>query len=98
MQLISAVKVRDRTVKKNCRYRVVQVPAVQGTVKEYTIQLVQQFRADIGEGQKGVIYCRSKKQCESMAEDIGCGFHHSGMSAVDRREVREVWAEGRAAA
>ncbi|VTT58917.1 unnamed protein product, partial [Fusarium fujikuroi] len=24
--------------------------------------------------QKGVLYCRSKKKCEAIAEDIGCGF------------------------
>jgi superfamily II DNA helicase RecQ len=38
--------------------------------------------------QKGVIYCRSKGQCKAMAEEIGCGFHHSGIDEKDRYEAR----------
>jgi superfamily II DNA helicase RecQ len=45
--------------------------------------------------QKGVIYCRSKGQCEAMAEEIGCGFYHSGMDEKDCYEARTAWIEGR---
>lgn len=31
-----------------------------------------------------------------MAEELGCGVHHSGMTEKDRYEARTAWIEGRA--
>jgi superfamily II DNA/RNA helicase len=87
--------VRDRTVKPNCRYEVQQVKPGRDTVEDHTVEVIKQLDQDMTGRQKGVIYCRSKSQCEAIADEIGCGFHHSGMSEQDRYEVRTAWIEGR---
>jgi superfamily II DNA helicase RecQ len=91
----SAVIVRDRTTKLNCRYRVDQVKPGRGAVEKHTVDVIQELDEQMTGSQKGVIYCRSKGQCEAMAEEIGCGFHHSGMDEKDRYEARTAWIEGR---
>ncbi|KAK7583650.1 hypothetical protein V3481_012931 [Fusarium oxysporum f. sp. vasinfectum] len=91
----SAVMVRDRTVKPNCRYEVQQVKPGRDAVEDRTVEVIKQLDRDMTGCQKGVIYCRSKSQCEAIADEIGCGFHHSGMSEKDRHEARTAWIEGR---
>jgi superfamily II DNA helicase RecQ len=39
--------------------------------------------------EKAVIYCRSKKDCEKMAERLGCGLFYAGH--VDGEETLEQW-------
>ena len=39
--------------------------------------------------QKGVVYCHSKKQCEDVAEALGCVYYHA--SVPDRAERLETW-------
>ncbi|RSL86277.1 hypothetical protein CDV31_016422, partial [Fusarium ambrosium] len=92
----SAVIVRDRTTKLNCRYRVEQVKPGGGAVEKRTVEVIERLDAQMTGHQKGVIYCRSRGQCEAMAEDIGCGVHHSGMTEKERYEARTAWVEGRA--
>ncbi|KAK2684833.1 hypothetical protein QWA68_016741 [Fusarium oxysporum] len=92
----SAIVVRDRTIKLNCQYQVQQVKRGRGALEERTVEVIRQLDRGMTGHQKGVIYCRSKKQCEAIAEEIGCGFHHSGMSEKDRVEARSAWVDGRA--
>lgn len=35
-------------------------------------------------GSKGVVYCKSRDQCEEMAQHLSCGFYHAGMDIEDR--------------
>lgn len=91
----AATMVRDRTTKLNCRYRVEQIKPGRDTVALHVAGLVQQYNARMAGNEKGVVYCRSKAQCESLAERIGCTFHHSGMPDERRRDVRDAWAAGR---
>ncbi|KAL3599869.1 hypothetical protein FPOAC2_04097 [Fusarium poae] len=91
----SAIIVRDRTVKLNCRYEVQQVEPGRGAVENRTVEVIEQLDQEMTGCQKGVIYCRSKSQCEAIADEIGCGFHHSGISEQDCHEARTTWAEGR---
>ena len=91
----SAVMVRDRTTKLNCRYRVEQVKPGKGAVEKHTVETVRWLGSRMVGNQKGVVYCRSKAQSEALAEEIGCDFHHSDMADQRRCEVREAWAEGR---
>ncbi|PCD21222.1 hypothetical protein FGRA07_11749 [Fusarium graminearum] len=90
----SATVVRDRTVKLNCRYEVQQVKPGSTAVEDRTVQVTKQLDQDMTGHQKGIIYCRSKSQCEAMADEIGCGSHHSGMSEQERHEARTAWTEG----
>ncbi|KAG9874518.1 hypothetical protein KCV05_g22649, partial [Aureobasidium melanogenum] len=39
--------------------------------------------------EKAVVYCRSKRDCEEMAEKLGCGFFYAGH--VDGEETLEQW-------
>lgn len=89
-----AVIVRDRTTKLNCRYGVEQVQAGKGAVEQRTVETVRRLGRRMTGKQKGVIYCRSKKQCEDLAGELGCDFHHSDMTEQRRREAREAWAAG----
>lgn len=90
----SAVMVRDRTAKLNCRYRVEQIKPGKGAVAARTADVARQMGGRMVGGQKGVIYCRSTTASESLAEELGCDFHHSGMPEQRNREVREAWASG----
>ncbi|KAK7230149.1 hypothetical protein V2G26_002319 [Clonostachys chloroleuca] len=96
MLVDSAVMVRDRAAKLNCRYKVEQVKPGRGAVEKRTAGVVEQLGGQLAGRQKGVVYCRSRGQCEAIAEEIGCSVHHSGMSEEDRREARTAWVEGRA--
>ncbi|KAF4332409.1 recq family helicase [Fusarium beomiforme] len=96
MPVKSAIVVRDRTIKLNCQYQVQQVKPGRESLEERTDEVVRQLDSDMTGHQKGVIYYRWKKQCEAIAEEIGCGFHYSGMSEKDRLEARSAWVDGRA--
>jgi superfamily II DNA or RNA helicase len=90
----SAVMVRDRTTKLNCRYRVEQVKPGKGAVERQTVETVRRLGSSMVGNHKGVVYCRSKARCETLAEEMGCDFHHSDMDEQRRREVRDGWAGG----
>lgn len=90
----AAAMVRDRTTKLNCRYRVEKIKPGRDVVALHVAGLVQQYTECMARNEKGVVYCRSKAQCESLAERIGCTFHHSGMPDERRRDVREAWTAG----
>ena len=70
MLAVDAGLIRDRTTKSNCRYRVDTVTRTPGAVKAQVVTVVQGFRATMLAGQKGIVYCRSKSQCEALAEVI----------------------------
>ncbi|EXK25262.1 hypothetical protein FOMG_18058 [Fusarium oxysporum f. sp. melonis 26406] len=91
----NAARLRDRTVKLNYRYEVQQVKPGRDAIENRTVEVIKQLDQDMTGRQKGVIYCRSKSQCEAIADEIGCGFHHSGMSEQGRHEARTAWIEGR---
>jgi superfamily II DNA helicase RecQ len=41
----------------------------------------------LNRGEKGVVYCRSKEQCEDLAEALKCAYYHAG--DVDHAERLE---------
>lgn len=51
------------------------------------------------DGQCGIIYCLSKKDCEVMADVLSTKYHlkasyfHAGLAAKDREWIQERWAE-----
>jgi superfamily II DNA helicase RecQ len=44
-------------------------------------------------GEKGVVYCRSKQQCEDLAKALKCAYYHA--SDVDCAERLEQWLKDR---
>lgn len=91
----SAVLVRDRTTKVNCRYRVEVVPRKKNAMEDRVVEVVKGLSRTMLCGQKGVVYCHSKNKAKALAGEIGCEYHHSGMDEGDRTQVREVWAGSR---
>ena len=49
------------------------------------------------QGQSGIIYCISKKECEVMAETLTskyglkASFYHAGLAPKDREYIQELW-------
>lgn len=96
--------IRARTSKANCRYRVEVVPVGSGAeagwkakekaVLARTIAIAQELGARMQGRQKGVIYCRSREETRTVAEALGCLYHHSGMSEDERLAARTSWIEG----
>ncbi|KAM7209832.1 P-loop containing nucleoside triphosphate hydrolase protein [Rhypophila decipiens] len=81
----AAVMVRDRTAKANCGYEVQQVKPGRDAVEDGTVEVIQQLDRHMTGCQKG----------QAIADEIGCGFHHSGMSEKNGHEARAAWIEGR---
>jgi superfamily II DNA helicase RecQ len=100
--------IRASTMKKNIRYRVVQVKpgrpgqsssssASASAVEDEVVRRVVSLTAGMQGDEKGVLYCRSKAKCEQMAEKIGASHYHSDVEAEKRQEALSMWAEGRSA-
>lgn len=80
--------VRAVTVRKNIRYMVQR--CARGKLVETAVDICRrQLRKLVG--RKGVVYCRSRAQCEEMAEELGCGHYHAG--SVDKEERLQAWLE-----
>jgi superfamily II DNA/RNA helicase len=59
------------------------------------IRVVLRLEKRMKDDQKGVIYCRSKKKCESLAEKLGCDFYHAGIEDEKvRYEIFMKWVNG----
>ncbi|RYP53350.1 hypothetical protein DL770_010995 [Monosporascus sp. CRB-9-2] len=87
--------VRAATVKQNIRYRVTTVSPGSTAVADEVVRTVSRLEKGMGGGQKGVVYCRTKKTCEALAERLGCDFYHSGITDEGRRrQVLRRWAGG----
>lgn len=41
--------------------------------------------------ERGIVYCRSKPQCEQLAEELGCAYYHAGV--IERAERLQSWLE-----
>ena len=61
-----------------------------GTLEENAIQLCKRMRKHLGL-RKGVVYSRSRSQCESLAKELDCAYYHAG--AVDNEERLQTWLE-----
>lgn len=88
MLATSAMIVHRRTIKANCGYRVFS--ARPGKEVEFTVQAMRRIERDFQGSDKGVVYCRSRDQCEAAAEAAGCAAHHSGITEDKRRGAREA--------
>ncbi|MBE3098262.1 MAG: DEAD/DEAH box helicase, partial [Planctomycetes bacterium] len=92
MLATSAIIVRGRTTKANCGYRVLR--ARPGRAVDFTVKEMQRIGRDFTGSDKGVVYCRSRDECEAVAEAGGYAAHHSGMTEEERTGAREAWAGG----
>ncbi|KAI9882030.1 MAG: hypothetical protein M1823_006233, partial [Watsoniomyces obsoletus] len=88
MLIQCATYIRASTVRANIRYFVSWCE--RGKTQEIAVAMCrrqQQLLQD--KGQKGVVYCRSKRQCEEVAEALECGYYHA--EVLDRGTQLEQW-------
>jgi hypothetical protein len=75
-------------VRPNTRYFVSWCE--RGTAQETGNAMCRRQQQTIVEkGLKGVVYCRSKRQCEEIAEALGCSHYHS--EVPERDEQLQQW-------
>ena len=80
--------IRAGTTRIHTRYIVHEVK--RGTLIEEAIGICRRIKRGLGL-RKGVVYCRSRKQCEDLAEELRCAYYHAG--AVDNEERLAAWLE-----
>jgi superfamily II DNA or RNA helicase len=82
-QYIRAVttRVKTRYIVERCK---------PGTLEEGAIQLCRRMKKHLGL-RKGVVYSRSRTQCEGLAKELECAYYHAG--AVDNEERLQSWLE-----
>ena len=88
-----AAIVRASTAKLNIRYRIRKVKGGAAAVEKEVIKAKLRIEERMQRGQRGVIYCRTKKQCEALAGKLGCPFYHAGIEDKSRRRaILQEWA------
>jgi superfamily II DNA helicase RecQ len=80
--------IRVVTIRVKTRYMVEQYKP--GTLEEGTIQLYRRMKKHLGL-RKGVVYSRSRTQCEGLAKELECAYYYAG--AVDNEERLQSWLE-----
>ncbi|CAD0011788.1 unnamed protein product [Aureobasidium pullulans] len=82
--------IRACTARENITYTVRQ-DIGKGKLVEETARVCEEVEDELcrARKEKAVIYCRSKKDCEEMAERLGCGLFYAGH--VDGEETLEQW-------
>ncbi|KAG9881236.1 hypothetical protein KCU94_g20015, partial [Aureobasidium melanogenum] len=82
--------IRACTARENITYTVRQ-DISKGRLVEETARVCEEVADELRSTrkEKAVVYCRSKRDCEEMAEKLGCGFFYAGH--VDGEETLEQW-------
>ncbi|EXK77718.1 hypothetical protein FOQG_17586 [Fusarium oxysporum f. sp. raphani 54005] len=79
----------------NIRYQVERVKPGRKAMEDGVMATIKAIEARMSPAQRGVIYCRSIKQCEEMAALVGCKAHHSKLTRDSRASVLQDWIDGR---
>ena len=80
--------IRMATNRPKTRYIVDVCPV--GTATSRTVEVCRRMQKHLGR-KKGVVYSRSRGQCELLAGELKCAYYHAG--AVDNQERVEAWLE-----
>jgi superfamily II DNA helicase RecQ len=88
MLLPVATYIRASTVRPNTRYYVSWCE--RGKVQDTALAMCRrQQQLLLDRGEKGIVYCRYKQQCEDLAKALECAYYHAG--DVDRAERLGQW-------
>ncbi|GAB7357794.1 hypothetical protein MBLNU459_g0611t1, partial [Dothideomycetes sp. NU459] len=79
-----------RAVTTRVRTRYIVETCGKGKLEETVINFCKRMIKHLGR-QRGVVYSRSRDQCEGLAEDLGCAYYHAG--AADKEEKLAGWLE-----
>jgi hypothetical protein len=77
------IYIRASTARPNIRYTV--SPCRKGQLVVAAVTMCQGRKLK----RKAVVYCRSKMQCKTIADALGCGHYYTGVP--DREEQLEAW-------
>jgi superfamily II DNA helicase RecQ len=80
--------IRAVTTRTKTRY-IVEV-CKPGKLEEKTLELCRRMKKHLG-FRKGVVYSRSRDQCERLARELKCAYYHAG--AADNEERLKAWLE-----
>jgi superfamily II DNA helicase RecQ len=80
--------IRAVTTRTKTRYIVEICKA--GKLEEKTLELCGRMKKHLGL-RKGVVYSRSRDQCERLARELKCAYYHAG--AADNEERLAAWLE-----
>ena len=78
--------IRAATTRIRTRYIVHEIK--RGTLVDEAIGICRRIKKSLG-CRKGVIYSRSRVQCEELARELSCAYYHAG--AVDNEERLAAW-------
>jgi superfamily II DNA helicase RecQ len=70
----STTQIKTRYIVQRCKL---------GKLEEQALELCEQTKRHLGL-QKGVVYSRSRDQCERLARELKCVYYHAG--AADNEE------------
>jgi superfamily II DNA helicase RecQ len=85
-----ATYIRASTVRPNARYFVSWCQ--RDKLEETALFMCRRWAEKLQRSrQKGVVYCKSKAQCELLATELGCAHYHADV--VDRAERLQAWVE-----
>ncbi|EXL40286.1 hypothetical protein FOCG_17174 [Fusarium oxysporum f. sp. radicis-lycopersici 26381] len=90
-----ATIIRAPTMRVNIRYRVKQVRPGKAAIEDGVVAAMKAVEGRMGTAQRGVIYCRSIKQCEAIAATVGCKAYHSKLTREARATALQDWVDGR---
>jgi bloom syndrome protein len=65
-----------------------------------TLKLMVAYIASSHKGSTGIVYCMTKKDCETTADylrdsGISADYYHAGQSNSDRKMVQSAWLSGK---
>jgi superfamily II DNA helicase RecQ len=81
------VIIQAHTTKRNIRYRVKRVKPSKAVVEDGVVVEMFELEGLIRNSQKGVVYCRSIRECKALTNKVKCGYYHSRLPIESRREM-----------
>lgn len=73
----------------------VNISSTVGQAKEKLVEAVKsQLDLNASDSFRGLVYCRSKKDVEEIAEMVGCDAFHAGRPEEEREASFRRWVEG----
>lgn len=85
--------IRATTVKSNIRYTVQVTKPGRQAIESATIQAVADLGQKMQQNQKGIIYCRTRAETESLSKQIGCDYYHSDCDKAEGQAVIRLWLD-----
>lgn len=80
--------IRADTIRLRTRYMVEECKP--GKLERRVIEICHSW-IEASPTSKGVVYCRSRTQCETLADELGCAYYHSEADGKEERVTR--WVE-----